>query len=157
MIFEIYIWTLSFVSVFVAILWIIVNYTAKFHKSETIKLNKFPLITVAVPVWNEEKTIILTLKSILSQDYPKDKMEIIVVDDKSEDNTFNVVNKFVSTLRHSNIRLINHKKNLGKAGALNTALKFANGELFWVYDADSIASHNLLKNMVMRFFEKDNS
>ena len=48
-------------------------------------------------------------------------------------------------------------KNLGKAAALNTALNIAKGEFFWVYDADSIASRDLLRNLVSRFFEKGNS
>ncbi|MBS3152796.1 glycosyltransferase family 2 protein [Candidatus Woesearchaeota archaeon] len=157
MIFEIYIWVLSFISVFVALLWVIVNYTSKNYKIDNIKLKDLPFVTVAVPVWNEEDTIIPTLNSILHQNYPKDKIEIIVVDDKSSDSTFDVVKKFIKNGNYSNINLIRHKLNLGKAGALNTALKIARGGFFWVYDADSISSRNLLKNMITRFFEQGNS
>ncbi len=156
MIFEIYIWVLSFISVFVALLWIIVNYAAKFHKSEDVVLKEFPTITAAVPVWNESKTIIPTLKSILSQNYPQNKIEIIIVDDLSTDNTFDVAKKFIEHGNYKNIKILKHKKNLGKAGALNTALKIAKGDFFWVYDADSIASKDLLSNMILRFNEKGN-
>src|SRR3989344_8708314 len=154
MIFQIYIWVLSFISIFIASLWIIVNYVSKFFNNEEVKINKYPFITVAIPCYNEEKTIVSTLKVILNQNYFKNKIEIIIVDDLSKDKTVEVVTKFIKGLKR--IKLIKHSKNLGKAGAMNTALKISKGDLFWVYDADSLADRNLLINMVKRFYEKDN-
>ncbi len=151
MIFEIYVWVLSFVGVFAAILWIIVNHASKYDRNTELKIKEYPFVSVAVPVFNEEETIIPTLKSILSLDYPKNKIEIIIVDDKSEDNTIKVLERFISSDKISDIRIIKHKKNLGKAGALNSALKTAKGKFFWVYDADSFASRDLLKKLVLRF------
>jgi len=101
--------------------------------------------------------VIPTLKSILSQEYPEDKIEIILVDDLSTDATYKVTKEFLDKGNYKNIKLIKHKENLGKAGALNTALKIAKGGFFWVYDADSIATRNLLKNMIHRFYENGNS
>lgn len=157
MIFEIYIWVLSFISVFIAVLWIIVNFTSKVHRSEEVKIKKHSKITVVVPVWNEEGSIIPTLNSILNQNYRLDLLEIIVVDDCSTDETCDIVKKFVSDFGYKNITLIKHNKNLGKGGALNTALKKAEGEFFWVYDADSLASKDLLNSLLERFYEKENS
>ena len=132
----------------------IVNSVSKQHKKEIVVLKNFPKVTVAIPVWNEEKSIISTLECILNLDYPLDKLEIIIVDDKSTDNTVGVVKKFIS--KHKNILLIEHSKNKGKAGAMNTALSKARGDFFWVYDADSYCSKDLLKNLVSRFYEKNN-
>ncbi|MBI4159016.1 glycosyltransferase family 2 protein [Candidatus Woesearchaeota archaeon] len=145
---------MAFLSVFISLFWGIINSTIKQHEKKNVLLKKFPLVTVAVPAWNEEKSIVSTLECILRLDYPSDKIEIIVVDDKSSDNTFLVTKKFIS--RHKNVKLLRHVNNKGKAGAMNTALKHAHGEFFWVYDADSYASKDLLKNLVNRFYEKGN-
>ena len=150
----VYLWVLAFISVFVSLFWMIVNSVSKQHKKEIVVLKNFPKVTVAIPVWNEEKSIISTLECILNLDYPLDKLEIIIVDDKSTDNTVGVVKKFIS--KHKNILLIEHSKNKGKAGAMNTALSKARGDFFWVYDADSYCSKDLLKNLVSRFYEKNN-
>ncbi len=151
MIFEIYIWILAFVGVFAAVLWIMVNHASKYNKKTFRKPDAFPFVSIAVPVYNEKNTIIPTLKSILGLDYPKNKIEIIIVDDKSLDDTAKIAEDFISLNELKNIKIIKHKKNLGKAGALNSALRTAKGEFFWVYDADSFASRDLLKRLVLRF------
>lgn len=145
---------MAFLSVFVSLFWIIVNSALNQHKKKPVVLKKYPLVTVAIPAWNEEKSIVSTLNCILNLDYPSDKLEIIVVDDKSKDNTFLVAKKFIS--KHKNIKLLRHAENKGKAGAMNTVLIHAHGEFFWVYDADSYASKDLLKNLVERFYEDGN-
>ena len=152
--FTFYIWSMAFLSVFVSLFWIIVNSVLKMHGKKHAVLKNYPLVTVAIPAWNEEKSIVSTLECILMLDYPKDKLEIIVVDDKSSDNTVPVARKFIA--KHKNIKLLRHAKNKGKAGAMNTAIKHAHGEYFWVYDADSYASKDLLKNLIERFYEEGN-
>ncbi len=149
-----YLWFIAFVSVFISLFWMTVNSVVKQHKKANPVIKSFPRVTVAIPVWNEEKTILSTIECILNLDYPPDRVEIIVVDDKSSDNTADVVKRFIS--KHKNISLVMHEKNKGKAGAVNTALEKAKGEFFWVYDADSYSSKNLLKNLVSRFYEKGN-
>src|SRR3989344_5733148 len=151
-----YVWILAFISVFVSLFCVIVNSVANQYKKSNPHVKVFPKVTVVIPTWNEEKAIVSTIKCILGLDYPRDKIEIIIVDDKSKDNTVEVVNEFIFKTRVKNVRLIEHEKNKGKAGAVNTALKEARGEFFWVYDADSYASKELLKNLVARFYEKGN-
>src|SRR3989344_2548468 len=155
MIFNLYIWILCFVSAFVSILWLILNYYSNKYKKEISLLNNHPFVTVAVPAFNEQEVIASTLRSIFNQDYPKDKLEVIVVNDNSSDDTIKEINKFVKETNF-NVKLINHNKNKGKGGALNTALKIAKGEFFCVYDADSISSKDLLKNMVPYFYYPEN-
>lgn len=154
MFFEIYIWVLAFLSTFLTLFWIIVSRTYKGYSN--VSISDLPVVTICVPVWKEEKEAITgTLKSIIAQDYPKDKIEIIVVDDKGNFETPKFIKNLLKEkwLAGWNIRLLEHKQNLGKAGAVNSALKIACGEFFWVFDADSYPGRDLLKNMVERFYE----
>ena len=124
--FTFYIWSMAFLSVFVSLFWVIVNSALSQHEKKRVVLKNYPLVTVAIPAWNEERSIIFTLNCILKLDYPSDKLEIIVVDDKSKDNTALVTKNFIS--KHRKIKLLRHAVNKGKAGAMNTALKYSHGE-----------------------------
>ncbi|MBI4153868.1 glycosyltransferase [Candidatus Woesearchaeota archaeon] len=111
----------------------------------------FPLVTIAIPAYNEEETIIPTLDSVLALDYPQEKLQIIVVNDGSTDQTKILVEGYAK--ERANIQLIN-QKNQGKGTALNNALRNAIGEYFTCLDADSCISSNALKRMLPRF-QKD--
>jgi len=147
MIFEIYIWIICFLSVYVSIFWIIVSNNKDKNK---IKRKELPLVTIAIPAYNEERGIWNTLKSLTGMDYPKEKLEIIVVNDGSKDKTREKVEEFIKKNKSFNIILIN-QENKGKGAALNNALKIAKGEYFSVFDADSIAGKDVLKSMIEYF------
>lgn len=100
-------------------------------------------VTVAVPAYNEEKTIAKTIRSLLKIDYPKDKLKLIVVDDGSKDNTYKIAKKF----ENKGVKVYT-KKNGGKATALNFALKKTNTDLFGALDADSFVHPAALKRIV---------
>jgi len=55
----------------------------------------YPFVSVIVPVYNGEKTIAECVKSLLSQDYPKDRYEIIIVDNNSKDQTAEIIKKYL--------------------------------------------------------------
>lgn len=118
-------------------------------KSEKI-IRKYPAVTVAIPAHNEEKTIEKTLYSLLSQDYPKDKLKIIVINDGSTDSTSKILKKF----KQKNIKIITKKKNGGKARGLNDALKFVDTPYFSCLDADSVLEKDALKNNIKYFSRK---
>lgn len=101
-----------------------------------------PSITVLIPAYNEEKTIAATLGSALASDYPN--VEIIVINDGSNDDTRGVVQPFID--RHG-VRYI-EQSNQGKAVALNTGLAAANGEVILFTDADSVFLPDTLKKGV---------
>jgi len=96
------------------------------------KAKKNYSVSFLVPAYNESKTIGDTLKHVFNIDY--NILEVIVVNDKSSDNTLEVAKKLESL--YPNLKVINNKENLGKAGSLNKALKIAKGELVIVVDAD---------------------
>ena len=53
-----------------------------------MKLSKYPAVTIVVPCWNEEKTVYKTIRSLLNLNYPKDKIQLFLVDDGSTDGTW---------------------------------------------------------------------
>ncbi|MBA4147182.1 MAG: glycosyltransferase family 2 protein [Verrucomicrobia bacterium] len=85
-----------------------------------------PVVSVVIPVYNEEPFIHRCLEAVLKQDYPIDKLEIIIADGMSNDRTREIVALFQS--RHSNIRLIDNPKRIVPTG-LNRAIASAQGEI----------------------------
>ena len=119
------------------------------NKLSNPKIKKIKKVTVVVPAYNEEKTIRKTLDSLLKLNWPKSKLQIIVVDDGSTDNTSSIVIEYMK----KGIALI-VQENKGKGNAMNTGLKNANGEFFVCLDADSVVDKNALKNMI-GFFDDE--
>ena len=94
--------------------------------------SELPFVSVIIPCRNEEKYINKCLKNIISQDYPKDKMEVFVVNGASEDKTKEIVESFAE--RHSFIRLLENPRKFTPFG-LNIGLKEARGEVIVRMDA----------------------
>ena len=140
---ELTLWISSFFALMISIFWIQVIY----YKENKYNINdKLPKVSILIPAYNEEKNISKSIRSILNLNYPKDKLEIIVINDNSTDNTFKVVKKFKQVI------LVNNKhKGLGKASALNTGLKYVTGEFFAVLDADSEVHPDSLKRIISYF------
>jgi len=112
------------------------------------KTEKKYAISFIVPAYNEEKTIEDTLKHIFNLNY-EDVIEVFVVNDKSKDNTLKVANELKA--KYPKLIVLDNEKNLGKAGSLNKALKFAKGELVAVVDADSYPAKDSIRKMVGYF------
>ena len=104
-------------------------------------------ISFIVPAYNEEKTIARCIESLLNLDYPKDKIEIFVVNDGSTDRTREICERYA---REGKIKLIN-KKNTGKANSINLILPKTKGELVGILDADSVVSRDFVNNMIGYF------
>jgi cellulose synthase/poly-beta-1,6-N-acetylglucosamine synthase-like glycosyltransferase len=107
----------------------------------------FPPVTIIVPVWNEEKTVVGTLESLLMLDYPKDKLHIMVVDDGSTDGTREVLKHYES---NPVIEVVT-KENGGKYTALNFGITHMKTEFVGCLDADSFVDTHALKRIMRRF------
>jgi cellulose synthase/poly-beta-1,6-N-acetylglucosamine synthase-like glycosyltransferase len=107
---------------------------------------QLPKVSVIIPAWNEEKSIAKTIESIINSDYPKNKLEILVVDDGSKDKTLSIAKKFKSKMVK-----VYSKKNGGKGSALNYGINRAKGEIIFTMDADSMAEPQCIKNMTKYF------
>ena len=90
--------------------------------------------SIIIPAYNVEDYIECCIKSVCEQDFRKDQYEVIVVDDKSSDNTNTIVEKLKETF--SNIKLIRHSINKKQGGARNTAMKIVKGEYLIFVDSD---------------------
>lgn len=112
-----------------------------------MKEKNWPSTTVIVPCWNEGNTIIATVNSLLNMDYPKDKFNIMIVDDGSTDNTLKILEVFKNNPQIQ----IHHKKNGGKYTALNFGIENSNSDLVGCLDADSFVDKDALKNMIPYF------
>lgn len=107
-------------------------------------MNAQPLVTIGITCYNAEDSIQRAIKSALEQDYSN--IEIIIVNDCSSDNSIDVIG---DTIRgHPHARLINHQKNTGFAGALNTIITNAAGEFIAVFDDDDISLPHRLSTQV---------
>lgn len=110
---------------------------------------RYPTVSMIVPCWNEEKTVAKTLDSLLALDYPKDKLEIIVVDDGSTDQTLTIAQAYT---KYPQVKVF-HKENGGKYTANNFGIEHSSGELVGCLDADSFVAPNGLIEMVKAFEE----
>lgn len=93
-------------------------------------------LSIIVPLYNEEKTIVNVLDRLQKVQYPSSLVnyEIIVVNDASTDRSAEVVGNYIST--HSHIRLVEHTKNQGKGAGVRTGIAAAKGDVFLIQDAD---------------------
>lgn len=123
------------------------------EKKTTTLPSRYPSVSMIVPCFNEGKTLRATIESLLSLEYPKDKLEILVVDDGSTDNTRAIGEEIVRT--HSNVQYF-YKENGGKYTALNFAIARSTSELVGCLDADSFAEKDALLEVV-KTFDADNS
>lgn len=132
-----------------SLLWIIsgINfYLRKEKKEENLNLKFEPKVTIIIPAHNEEKFIRETLENALKLNYQN--YEVVVVDDMSSDKTYEIVEEFLNDDR---VHLIKLEKNVGKANAINIALKFIKSDLFLVLDADTILEKDSLKYLTYHF------
>ena len=109
----------------------------------------YPSVSILVPCWNEERSIQKTINSILALEYPREKIQLIVIDDGSTDHTWTEIQKYKV---HSNILLLK-KENGGKSSALNLGLEHVTGSLVASVDADTYLPEDSLKTMVQYFIK----
>jgi biofilm PGA synthesis N-glycosyltransferase PgaC len=108
---------------------------------------KAECVSIVMPCYNEAEYIGEAIESLLNLDYPKNKFEIIIVDDKSTDNSVEIIEKYVQ--KYKNVRLIKHEVNSGCAAAsTNTGIRNARYDYIAVADADSTPDKDSLIKMI---------
>lgn len=103
------------------------------------------MLSVVCPIRNEEKYIQGCIESILSQDYPKEEMEVVFADGMSSDKTRNIITSYVA--RHPWIKLIDNPKLIAPT-ALNLAIKAAKGDVILRLDAHTAYPPNYFSALV---------
>jgi len=106
-----------------------------------------PSVTILIAAYNEARHIQATIENKLALDYPKVKLEIIVISDGSEDGTDEIVKGFASR----GVRLIRQEPRNGKTSALNLAVPHARGEILVFSDANSLYAPEALRRLMRNF------
>jgi putative glycosyltransferase (exosortase G-associated) len=114
-----------------------------------IVLKYFPEITIIVPVYNSEKTLEMCINSIVESKYPADKMEILLANNGSKDDSFRIYQEYQEAHVGINIKWMNAKQ--GKSKALNMALFNSEGKYIIHLDSDGILHKDALLNLITRF------
>ncbi len=109
---------------------------------------ELPTVTIIVPAWNEGTTIVGTINSILDLDYPKDKLDVLFVNDGSTDNTLEVANEHFGN--NPRVRIFS-KENGGKHTAMNLGIEKSNSTFIGCLDADSYVEPDALREMIPYF------
>src|ERR1700739_1651079 len=102
-----------------------------FRKKENVDLENYnpsTQITIIIPARNEEQSILKCLESISLQKFPKDLLQVIVVDDQSTDKTFYVAETFLKD-NFSNYQLLKLSSSSGKKQAILKAIEQASGKI----------------------------
>jgi glycosyltransferase involved in cell wall biosynthesis len=107
--------------------------------------NNLPFVSIIIPCRNEEKFISKCLDSINGNDYPKDKLEILVVDGMSEDGTRQIVEEYVQ--KHTFLQLLNNPKKV-VSPALNIGIKEAKSDIVMRMDAHCIYDKDYISKCV---------
>lgn len=130
----------------------------KTKKQEVVKNSWQPKVSVLVPARDEADTIINTLYSLKNQTYPSDKLEIIIIDDQSNDNTAEVVARFIQDNQLNHFRLVSHRTDgktpTYKKAAISFALQYATGDIIMTTDADCMVQPQWVESMIKQYDEE---
>jgi len=125
---------------------------------KNIDYTTLPFVSVIVPARNEEKNIKNCINSILKSNYPTELFEIVVVNDRSEDNTLEITRNIASNnenkIKICNITIQTANPNLkGKPGAIKIGIDNANGDFLLMTDADCVVHPNWIYKTIQHFID----
>ncbi len=130
------------------------------YRPKKVDPNFTPGVTIIIPCFNEEKWIQRTIQSCINQNYPADKLEVIVVDDRSTDGSVEKIKEIIGRLTQSEDERYNIKErisymvqpeNAGKREALAAGVKVAKHEYVVFVDSDSFLDPFAIRNLVQPF------
>jgi cellulose synthase/poly-beta-1,6-N-acetylglucosamine synthase-like glycosyltransferase len=126
---------------------LLITLLAALKKSRIRKTNLEPTVSIIISAYNEEDHIEKTIENKLLQDYPKEKLEIIVVSDGSSDGTDEIVQRYSD----QGVRLVRQEPRSGKTAAINRAVLLSTGEIVAFSDANSIWERYVIAKLVRNF------
>ncbi len=129
---------------------VLIFLTAKLRGKQAQKNKITPLISLIIPLHNEEKVIRKKIENSLFLDYPQDKLEIMFALDGCTDKT----KEILSGYDDNRIRILEIRERVGKVTALNKAVTQAKGEILVFSDANSMHQSDTLKNLVRNFSDE---
>ena len=129
------------------------NKANSFHHTTNNQRSKFPLVTIQLPLYNEKYVVERLLNAILEIDWPRESMEIQVLDDSNDETTEIIKHKLTEQrFQEFDIKHIRRKNRTGfKAGALREGLKTSKGEYVAIFDADFVPHRTFLLETIEEF------
>ncbi|GAA3609415.1 glycosyltransferase family 2 protein [Flavivirga amylovorans] len=122
----------------------------KYKHIASVSNDELPTCTVIVPAYNEGKQVWDTLMSLINSDYPKEKLQLLAIDDGSVDDTWEWMLDAKKQLG-DRLEIYQQPKNKGKRHALYRGFNQGNGDIFVTVDSDSIVKSDTLRNLVSPF------
>ena len=122
----------------------------KYKPIKSVANELLPMTTVIVPAYNEGKLVYETLMSLAESDFPKEKLQMLAIDDGSKDDTWEWMQKAKEVLG-ARVTILQQPENKGKRHALYRGFNLGKGEVFVTVDSDSIVKKDTLRNMVSPF------
>jgi len=117
-------------------------------------ITEWPTVSIHLPIYNEKPVVSRLLESCIRLDYPQEKLEILVVDDSTDDTT-GIVKSFSARFPNL-VRVIRRQSRRGfKAGALQEALNKSRGDFIAIFDADYVPPRDFLKRMIPHLYTDD--
>ncbi|MFC1527392.1 glycosyltransferase [Candidatus Neomarinimicrobiota bacterium] len=108
-------------------------------------LAEFPTLSIVVPCYNVEHVVERCINALLEQDYPKSKLSIIIIDDKSTDNTGQIIEQYH---KNTQVKIIKHFRNRGLSAARNSGIKASKSIIIGFLDSDMVVKKNWAKQMI---------
>ncbi|MGY4884422.1 MAG: glycosyltransferase family 2 protein [Nanobdellota archaeon] len=131
------------------------NYRTRLDEKQKEKIrNYFPSVSFVIPCKNEEKAIYNTIASCASSKYPRNKIEIVAINDGSTDNTLKEMQRAKRDFPEVKIKIADFKQNKGKREGMYYGFKNSTGEIVIQVDSDSQPAPDALKEIVIPFLDK---
>jgi len=113
-----------------------------------------PTVSFVIPCKNEEKAIYKTISTCFEVNYPKEKIEVIVINDGSNDNTLDEMLRAKKNYRDRSMTVVDWKTNRGKRHGMAEGFRLAKNEIIVQLDSDSYVEKNAIKIIVRPFVDK---
>ena len=127
----------------------------KYKAIPSVSDDQLPTCTVIVPAYNEGKQVFDTLMSLAESDFPEDKLQLLSIDDGSQDDTWHWMKEAKKVLG-DRVTIFQQPKNMGKRHGLYRGFNEGRGEIFVTVDSDSIVNPDTLRNLVSPFVVNEN-
>lgn len=126
---------------------------AAFYRPPRPRSDQLPAVSIIFPVYNEEQYIERTLVQALEVAYPRDRLQVIAVNDGSKDSTFQTMLRVQQ--KYPELVLVNLERRMGKRGALAAGAQLATGEILILSDSDSFFQPDAIRHAVDGFSDPE--
>lgn len=125
---------------------------SRYSQYAVVDDSRLPFVSIVIPAYNEGQQVLLTVQSVMSSDYPRERMEVVCIDDGSTDDTWEWMVQAQKDFP-SRLKLVRQPQNMGKRHALLAGFKRSRGKVFVTLDSDSEILPQTLSNLVSPFVE----